>query len=91
MIDREKVFQMAKTGFTKTEIANRLGCSRRQVTRIVKRIEMDKNVKFSVNYDLRDKDVENAVRGFCFAWEGGQATANRFGVSRQAIFKGIEV
>lgn len=88
MIDREVVFQMLRTGFTKTEISNRLNCSRRQVTRIAKKIEADKNMKFKSDFTLRDRDVELAMRSVYNIYEGGQQTANRFGISRQAIMKG---
>ena len=88
MIDRERVFQMAKTGFTKTEVAKRLNCSVRQVNRIIKKIESDKNIKLIPNFDLRDKDVEKAVRSMYRCYENDQQVANRFGIRRQSINKG---
>jgi DNA-binding CsgD family transcriptional regulator len=86
-IDCEVVFQMRRQGFTCVEVANRLKCSERQVRRISKQIEKDKNITFKSSKSLKDKDVEIALRDFYSSFESSQETANRFGISRQAILK----
>jgi len=88
-IDKEKVFQMARMGFTRTAIAERLNCSERQVRRIIKDIESKKNIDLSKSeFNIADEDVEKALRELYSNFESAQTVANRFGISRQAILKG---
>lgn len=82
-IDHNKVYWMLRTGFTPELVAQRLGCSRRQVDRITKRegwhdlprphlatfrIEHDLWVYYKLGYGETDAKI-----------------ARRFGVSRQAV------
>ena len=90
MIDRSKVSEMLKTGLTKKETARRLGCSRKQITRIAKKISEDENIEFKPDPNLRDFEIERSIRKYYKHFEGTQATAYRFGVSRQVIFEGGE-
>lgn len=86
-IDYEVVFQMRRMGFTCEVVAARLDCSARQVRRISKKIEREKNITFKPSRELKDKDVEMALRDYYSSRESSQETANRFGISRQAILK----
>jgi len=86
-IDREVVFQMAKTGFPKYLIAERLECSTKQVGRIVKEIETDKNIKLTKNINLKDPEVEKACRAYYMKMESPEKVANRFGITKQALLK----
>ena len=83
IIDKTRVIEMAIMGFAQVEIAKRLGCSCRQVRRIIKQnpdLGKSKNIKM-------DKIIEPALRQYFLAFESGERTAERFGLTRQAILK----
>lgn len=83
LIDKESVIKMAITGFTRVEIAKRLGCSERQVRRILKKHPVMEGEKGLV----KDGEVESAMRIFFLKWESGERVGERFGVTRQAVLK----
>lgn len=86
-IDRETVFQMLRTGFTVKAIAKRMKCSSRQIGRIKKEIEQVKNIQFKKNTNLKDPEIEKALRDFYLKMESPEKTAKRFGVTKQALIK----
>ncbi len=82
-IDHDSVVWMAKTGFHPEAISERLGCSRRQVDRIlteqgVKAKGWMKDFKF-------EKNLWKHYRNVYF--ESYAKIARRFGVSREAVRK----
>lgn len=86
-INKEVVFQMLRTGFTGVQIAERLKCSPRQISRIKREIEKQKNIKFYKNMNLKDPQIERSLRDYYAAMESPEAVAKRFGVTKQAIIK----
>jgi|GEM_PF-1531787 len=82
LIDKDKFFAMKLMGFTNTEIARRLGCSTRQITRLCKGLVMDK-----AGLKIKDGDVESALREFFKSFESGEKAGARFGLTRQAVLK----
>ncbi len=86
-IDKETVFQMLKTGFSRRTIAKRLDCSERQIQRLAKGFEKAKNRKFKKDNNLSDPEVEMAVRDHFLKLEPVEQTAKRFGISKQALIK----
>jgi hypothetical protein len=81
VIDKEMVIGMVKMGFKQAVIADRLGCSTRQIRRIFRGLGL-KADKIKL-----DTDVEEIVRDLCLRFESGEKASLRFGVSRQAILK----
>lgn len=82
MIDRERVEKMTLTGFPQIEIAQRLGCSARQVRRIQEELKVKKENTIKVT-----PEIEPVLRTYYSMFESGEKTAQRFGVTRQAILK----
>ena len=80
-IDKEAVAGMAKMGFKQKVIAERLGCSTRQIRRIFRELGL-KTDKIQI-----ENDVEEIVRDLCLSFESGEKVSLRFGVTRQAILK----
>jgi AraC-like DNA-binding protein len=76
VINKQAVIEMKKQGFTCKQIAERLGCSERQVKRITKGMPRGKFI---------DSETEKISREFLSAFMPGAAVALRFGVTRQAI------
>lgn len=91
MIDRIRLAEMTKMNFTQKEMADRLGCSERQIRRIVKELDIDSSTTClkERGTSLRvTKESEECLREFFCQFESGERTAERFGISRQAILKG---
>ena len=79
-IDHTSVIMMAKTGFHANCIAERLGCSRRQVDRILKANDV------TTQPFLFDFSDEHLMWSYYRNWKESLAKiAHRFGVSRQAV------
>lgn len=74
-IDRTQVLRMDATGFSRTEIARRLKCSVKQLSRILGPAKK-RTGKISDDSYLKE---------FFMNIENNAAVASRFGVSRQAI------
>jgi len=100
MIDTNRLIKMIEMNFTQKEIARRLGCSTRQLRRKIKELNIDK--KNTIKPDsstsrlekksapLRiTKENETALREFFCQFESGEQAAERFGITRQAILKGV--
>ena len=84
-IDRYTLFKMKRQGFCNAEVARRLNCSTKQVGRIVREIEQDKNIDFVNDPHLRNKDIEKTRIKFYLHFESESNVAQRFGLSRQTI------
>lgn len=78
-IDKNVITAMANTGFTRKQIAERLGCSERQVRRILGTANSRAVIPAA--------DTEDHLRNFYLAFETAPAVASRFAVSRQAIYQ----
>lgn len=79
---------MLRTGFPITIIAKRLKCSTRQIGRIKKEMETAKNKKFVRQIELKDPEIEKALREYYLTMESAEKTADRFGITKQALIKG---
>ncbi len=88
-IDTDIVHAMLKQGFSQAEIARRLNCSSKQIGRIEKRLSIETGQTFERNTALKVPEVEKALRSFFVKVESGDQVAQRFGISRQAVFQGL--
>lgn len=77
-VDVNQVRMMDESGLSRAEIARRLGVNERTVRRVL-------GPKAEPAY--LDNEVEVAVRSFYGVFNGPAAVAERFGVTRQAIYK----
>jgi hypothetical protein len=82
LIDKNRVYEMKKMGFSNREISKRLNCSTRQLSRICKGLVIDKS-----GLNVKDREVELSLRDLYLQYESGDKVAERFGISRQAILK----
>lgn len=79
MADHKRIRAMYNTGFKVKDIAERCGCSRRTVHRVVSNTAGGTKVA--------DKEVEKTLRNFFREFEGCENAAARFGISRQGLLK----
>jgi transcriptional antiterminator len=84
MINKDSVVSMTKMGFTQKEIAERLGCSTRQIRRVLKEIGSSSTGNSRIDID---QDTESTLREFMLTFSNGERAANSFGITRQAILK----
>jgi transcriptional regulator with XRE-family HTH domain len=82
LIDKQRVYGMRSMGFTQAEIAERLGCSVRQVRRILCAANLH-TPPAKAGTPLIEGTLRNIYKKFL----PGEAVGVRFGVSRQAILK----
>lgn len=88
ILNRNKIIKMKKLGFTNKEISARLHCSEKQVGRIVKSLSQVDPIS-EAPIASTDSEKENMLRQFFNRFESSGKTAERFGVSRQAIFQSL--
>lgn len=72
---------MTELGFSQAQIAERLGCSVKQIQRVQKKLNIKSN-RCSV-----DPEQESHLRSFMMTFSSAGKTAGMFGVSRQALLK----
>lgn len=86
-LNYEQIKLMAETGFCKSQIADRLNCSYRQICRIARR----RNIVFSKSAKriIGSNDEYRLWRYYYSIDQSYTKTALRFGVSRQAIWEHI--
>jgi AraC-like DNA-binding protein len=84
MINPEKILMMARTGYNIKQISNRLACSPRQVSRILKNHNTRPGSNPAI---LKDRDVEHVLMSAYSKLEKTSVAATRFGQTRQAIFQ----
>lgn len=89
-IDESVVLEMLEEGFTNEIIAERLVCSKRQVSRIRVKLEAQFNKKFKRDSLIKEPEIEISRRNFYKKMGLSlEAIGKKFGVSRQAIHKGL--
>jgi DNA invertase Pin-like site-specific DNA recombinase len=92
-INHTAVIEMTKMGYNRNTIADRVKCSERQVRRIVKDFEERTNIKLDADTCvakglIEDPEIETILRNVYSKFESPADTANKFGLTRQAIYKG---
>jgi len=85
IIDRTRVREMAEMGLTRKEIGRRLGCSERHVRRILSECKMN-NVECKMSKGAVRADEHQCWRVAFAVFGSYSAVAQRFGVSRQAVY-----
>lgn len=84
-IDQKKVVAMARTGFQIKQIAKRLRCSEKQVSRILKQHGVKPTGEAAIFFE---NDLEELYISAIQKIENNyQATADRLGMSRQAVWE----